>query len=319
MLLPFLPRDERERGACSESIGPVWDGNEVWLVVAGGGDLRRLPRLVRDDVLGLLPRAAARALLPDRPRPLVRVAREGEEPALADVWMWANALGSFGASLVWGVGLSALLYGLPIDSSGDFAGDFFDLFSGYTVLGGISVVLLFAFHGATYLTIRTTGDLCERALRRAARCARRRARRRRLPRSGPSPSPSTGTTRRLPAGPARALGDRRARRSPSLSRRRRSGWAFALTAVGDGAAGRDAVHEPLSAGHGLEHGFREQPDGRQASSAHYTLAVMSVVAADLPPDHPPLPGLDVPRLPRTARPGERGRDPVELLARKTDA
>jgi cytochrome d ubiquinol oxidase subunit II len=83
--------------------------------------------------------------------------------------MWANTIGSFGASLVWGVGLSSLLYGVPIDSSGDFSGSFWDLFNGYTVLGGITVVLLFAFHGATFLTLRTTGDLCERAATAARR------------------------------------------------------------------------------------------------------------------------------------------------------
>src|SRR5262245_35048195 len=94
---------------------------------------------------------------------------KGESPRWRAVWMWANALGSFGASFIWGVALSNLLYGVPINSSGDFAGDFGDLFTGYTVLAGLAVVLLFAFHGATYLTIRTTGDLCERAARAARR------------------------------------------------------------------------------------------------------------------------------------------------------
>src|SRR4029077_19397748 len=71
-------------------------------------------------------------------------------------------------ALIWGIGLSNLLHGVPLDSSGDYAGSFWDLFTGYTVLGGIAFVLVFAFHGASYLTLRTTGDLCERA-RRAAR------------------------------------------------------------------------------------------------------------------------------------------------------
>jgi len=86
-------------------------------------------------------------------------------------WTWANAVGSFGASLIWGVALANLLYGVPLDSSGDFTGDFGDLFSGYTVLAGIAVVLVFLFHGATYLTIRTTGDLCERAAVTARRAS----------------------------------------------------------------------------------------------------------------------------------------------------
>ena len=77
MLLPFLGRDERDRRAMFDSIGPVWDGNEVWLVIAGGAHLRGLPRLVRDGVLGLLPRPAARPLPPDHPRGLLRVVVEG--------------------------------------------------------------------------------------------------------------------------------------------------------------------------------------------------------------------------------------------------
>ena len=75
MLLPFLPRDEQQRREMFESIGPVWDGNETWLITAAGRDVRGLPALVRDDVLGLLHRAAAGARIPDHPRRLVRMAR----------------------------------------------------------------------------------------------------------------------------------------------------------------------------------------------------------------------------------------------------
>jgi cytochrome d ubiquinol oxidase subunit II len=88
---------------------------------------------------------------------------KSESPRWRATWMWANTIGSVGASLIWGIGLANLVYGLPIDSDGDFTGDLLDLFSPYTIAAGIAVVLLFAFHGATYLTLRTSGDLCERA------------------------------------------------------------------------------------------------------------------------------------------------------------
>ena len=174
MLLPFLPRDERERGAMFETIGPVWDGNEVWLVVAGGATFAAFPAWYATMFSGFY-----LALLLVLFFLIIRVVSfewrgEEREPALARVWMWANAVGSFGVALVWGIGLSNLLHGVPIDSSGDFTGDFWDLFTGYTVLGGIAFVLLFAFHGATFLTLRTTGDLCERARRAAAACWRSR-------------------------------------------------------------------------------------------------------------------------------------------------
>jgi cytochrome bd ubiquinol oxidase subunit II len=163
MLLPFLPRDEMERGAMFRSIGPVWDGNEVWLVVAGGATFAAFPTWYGTMFSGLyLALLIALFLL------IVRVVSfewrdKSESPRWRSIWLWANAGGSAGVALIWGIGLSSLLHGLPLDSSGDYTGSFWDLFSAYTVLGGISFVLLFAFHGASYLTLRTTGDLCTRA------------------------------------------------------------------------------------------------------------------------------------------------------------
>ena len=74
-------------------------------------------------------------------------------------------------SAAWGIALASLLHGVPIASDQTYAGDFGDLFTGYTVLAGIAVCLLFALHGAVYLTLRTLGDLRERARRVAARLA----------------------------------------------------------------------------------------------------------------------------------------------------
>jgi len=167
MLLPFLPRDEKQRATMFESIGPVWDGNEVWLVVAGGATFAAFPGWYATMFSGFYI-----ALLLVLVCLIVRVVsfewrEKGDGPGWRAVWTWANALGSFGASFVWGVALANLLYGIPLDSNGDFTGDFGDLFSGYTVYAGLAVVLLFAFHGATYLTIRTSGDLCRRASRAA--------------------------------------------------------------------------------------------------------------------------------------------------------
>src|SRR5690348_16358281 len=163
MLLPFLPRNERERGAMFETIGPVWDGNEVWLVMAGGATFAAFPAWYGAMFSGLY-----LALLLVLFFLIIRVVSfewrdKGKSARWRRVWLWANAVGSFGASLIWGIGLSNLLYGLPLDSSGDFTGTFWDLFSGYTLLAGLTIVTLFAFHGATYLTLRTTGELCKRA------------------------------------------------------------------------------------------------------------------------------------------------------------
>jgi cytochrome d ubiquinol oxidase subunit II len=169
MLLPFLPRDEEERKVMFDSIGPVWDGNEVWLVVAGGATFAAFPAWYATMFSGFY-----LALLVVLVCLIVRVCSfewrsKSESPRWRAVWMWANVGGSFGASLVWGVAFADLLYGVPIDSSGNFSGSFWDLFSVYSVVGGVAVVLLFAFHGATFLTLRTTGDLCRRAAAAAGR------------------------------------------------------------------------------------------------------------------------------------------------------
>jgi cytochrome bd ubiquinol oxidase subunit II len=169
MLLPFLPRDEDERKVMFESIGPVWDGNEVWLVVAGGATFAAFPAWYATMFSGFY-----LALLLVLVCLIVRVLSfewrsKSKSPGWRTVWMWANAGGSFGAALIWGVAFANLLAGVPIDSGGDFTGDLADLFSVYTVVGGLAVVLLFAFHGATFLTLRTTGDLCTRAAHTARR------------------------------------------------------------------------------------------------------------------------------------------------------
>ena len=236
MLLPFLPRDERERGAMLRDDRPGLGRQRGLARRRRRRDLRRLPGLVRDDVLGLLPRAAARPLLPDRPRRLVRVARRrARARAGGRVWLWANAVGSFGHRRSSGASRSPnLLHGVPIDSNGDFTGNLWDLFSAYTVLGGIAFVLLFAFHGATFLTLRTTGDLCERA-RRGRAAARRPGgrRRRRLPDLDGRRRGRPERQGRLPAGPAGGDRDRGARARGGLSSAAgRSGLAFAIDGVG---------------------------------------------------------------------------------------
>jgi cytochrome d ubiquinol oxidase subunit II len=280
MLLPFLPKDERERGAMFETIGPVWDGNEVWLVIAGGATFAAFPAwygamfsgfyLVLLLVLFFL---------------IIRVVsfewrEKSESPGWRSVWMWANAVGSFGASLIWGVGLANLLYGLPIDSNGDFSGSFWDLFNGYTVFGGVTIVLLFAFHGSTFLTLRTTGDLCERAAAAARRLSLVAAL---VVAAFLSWTVAVAVDHNdkdvfppiLPA----VLGIAAVALAVLFVLVRRSGWAFVMTALAavlwvatifTSLYPRVMVSSP-------DFGNSLTVDG--ASSAHYTLVVMTVVAA----------------------------------------
>ena len=171
MLLPVLGRSEADRSTMFESIGPLWDGNEVWLVIAGGATFAAFPVWYATMFSGFyLALLLILALL------IVRVLSfewrgKAESPGWKAFWAWMNTIGSIGAPLLWGIALASLLHGVPIASDQTYAGDFGDLFSAYTILAGIAVCLLFALHGAVFLTLRTLGDLRERARLTASRLA----------------------------------------------------------------------------------------------------------------------------------------------------
>jgi cytochrome d ubiquinol oxidase subunit II len=280
MLLPFLPKDERERSQMFRTIGPVWDGNEVWLVIAGGATFAAFPAWYGTMFSGFY-----LALLLVLFFLIIRVVsfewrEKSESPGWRTVWMCANAVGSFGAALVWGIGLSNLLYGLPIDSSGEFSGTFWDLFSGYTVLGGVTVILLFAFHGSTFLTIRTTGELCERA----AATARRLSVVALLAAAAfLSWTVAVAVDRNdkgvfPPVLPA-ALGIAAVALAVVFVAMRRSGLAFTMTAlatVGWVATIFTSLYPRVMVS---SPNFANSLTVDSASSAHYTLVVMTVVAA----------------------------------------
>jgi cytochrome bd ubiquinol oxidase subunit II len=283
MLLPFLPRNERERSAMLESIGPVWDGNETWLVVAGGATFAAFPAWYASLFSGFY-----LALLLVLVFLIVRVVsfdwrERSTSPRWRATWMWANTLGSFGAPLIWGIGLSALLFGTPLDSNGDFTGTFWDLFHPYTVVAGLAVVALFAFHGATFLTIKTEGDLCERASRAARRLS--------------APAVVLGAAFLVwtvvvavdrndkdvfpPVLPA-AIGIAALLVAAVLAGKR-SGWAFALTALGTVAVVATLFTSLYPRVMVSSPDFANSLTVANAASAHYTLAVMSVVALIIAP------------------------------------
>jgi cytochrome d ubiquinol oxidase subunit II len=150
------------------TIGPVWDGNEVWLVVAGGATFAAFPVWYATMFSGFYI-----ALLLILVFLIGRVVsfewrEKAESPRWKAVWAWMNTIASVGAPLLWGIALANLLHGVSIGSDQNFAGDFGDLFSGYTILAGITVVMLFAAHGAVFLTLRMVDDLRARARRAAA-------------------------------------------------------------------------------------------------------------------------------------------------------
>jgi cytochrome d ubiquinol oxidase subunit II len=280
MLLPVLPRDERERGLMFQSIGPVWDGNEVWLAIVGAATFAAFPAWYATMFSGFY-----LALLLILVLLIVRVVsfewREKHDSARwRATWMWANTIGSVGAAFIWGVALANLVHGMPLDSSHVFTGDFLDLFSAYAVLAGLAVVAIFAAHGATYLSLRLSGDFCQRAASMGRRLS--------------VPAAILGIA--IVAWTVVVAHDRNSRgilptaipaaltaivliMAAVLTRARRSGWAFAATGLGaigfvatifTGLYPRVLVSHPA---------FENSLTIANAASGHYALQVITIVAA----------------------------------------
>jgi cytochrome d ubiquinol oxidase subunit II len=279
MLLPVVPRDERERSTMFEAIGPVWDGNEVWLVVAAGATFAAFPAWYGTMFSGFYI-----ALLLILVCLIVRVVsfewrEKSDDPRWRKAWMWSNTLGSFGAPLLWGIALANLIHGVPLNSSHGFAGDFLDLFSVYTVLAGLTVVCVFAFHGATYLTLRTAGGLCDRVAATARRLS--------LPAAIIATAfvvwtvvvaHNRNSRGILPTAVPAALTAAVMIVAVVATRARRQGWAFTMTALGavgfvatifTGLYPRVLVSHPT---------FANSLTISNAATGHYGLKVITIVA-----------------------------------------
>jgi cytochrome d ubiquinol oxidase subunit II len=167
ILLPYVGRNDAERRVAINTIGPVWDGNEVWLLVAGGATFAAFPNWYATLFSGFY-----LALLLILVALIVRgVAFEfrGKRPDAKWRARWDAALvvGSAVPALLWGVALANIVHGVPIDAAGNYTGDLFTLLNPYGLLGGVVTLGLFTLHGAHFLTLRTLGVVRTRAQRAA--------------------------------------------------------------------------------------------------------------------------------------------------------
>ena len=164
MLHMFTGRTDTERRIALNAIGPFWDGNEVWLVVAGAGTFAAFP-----DWYATWFSALYLALLlvlagADRARCVVRVPRQARRSrAGVGAGQWPRPSGSLLIPLLLGIGLGDLLTGLPINQSKEFTGNFFDLLTPYGIWVGLTLVGLCLLHGCTFLKLKTAGPVRERA------------------------------------------------------------------------------------------------------------------------------------------------------------
>ncbi|ABO50168.1 cytochrome bd quinol oxidase subunit 2 apoprotein [Desulforamulus reducens MI-1] len=163
ILLPFLGKNDTERRIIINTIGPVWDGNEVWLITAGGAVFAAFPNWYATLFSGFY-LALFLILLALIVRGVAFEFRSSDRsPAWRKFWDNMIFLGSFISALLWGVAVTNLLQGVPIDGNMQYVGGFFDLISPYTLAGGLTTLLVFMLHGALFLSLKTEGELVERA------------------------------------------------------------------------------------------------------------------------------------------------------------
>jgi cytochrome d ubiquinol oxidase subunit II len=171
MLHSVVGRDEAGRRAAINTIGPLWDGNEVWLIVAAAAIFAAFPGWYATMFSGFyLALVLVLASLIIRG---VAFEYRGKRDAVRWRRTWDAALtaGSLLAPLLIGLALGDLLHGLPINAHQNYTGSFWDLLQPYGVFTGVTLVMICLLHGATFLCLKTTGDLRERAGRLARRVA----------------------------------------------------------------------------------------------------------------------------------------------------
>ncbi len=165
MLLGLLGRNEPERRAILRTIGPVWDGNEVWLIVAGGATFAAFPEWYATLFSGFY--LALFLILIALIVRGVSIEYRNKHGGLD----WRRrcdagiAIGSVVPAVLWGVAFANILGGTPIDADGHFQGGLLTLLNPFALLGGLTTLLLFLTHGLVFLVLKTDGEIRERARR----------------------------------------------------------------------------------------------------------------------------------------------------------
>ncbi|MDA5142165.1 cytochrome d ubiquinol oxidase subunit II [Streptomyces sp. AD681] len=163
VLTKLLARNRAEKRVLINTIGPVWDGNEVWLLTAGGATFAAFPEWYATLFSGFyLPLLVILVCL------IVRgVAFEYRVKRPEERWQrnWETAI--FWTSLIpaflWGVAFGNIVHGVEIDRDLEYVGSVWDLLNPYALLGGLVTLTLFTFHGTVFTALKTVGEIRERA------------------------------------------------------------------------------------------------------------------------------------------------------------
>ncbi|MDF6019951.1 cytochrome d ubiquinol oxidase subunit II [Streptomyces sp. JH34] len=163
VLTKLLARDRKERRVLINTIGPVWDGNEVWLLSAGGATFAAFPEWYATLFSGFyLPLLLILLCLIVRGVAFEYRAKRPEERWQAN-WEHAIFWTSLIPAVLWGVAFGNIVRGVKIDADMEYVGNLWDLLNPYAILGGLVTLFLFTFHGAVFAALKTVGDIRGRA------------------------------------------------------------------------------------------------------------------------------------------------------------
>lgn len=163
ILLPFIAKDDKERRMVINTIGPHWDGNEVWLITAGGAMFAAFPHMYATFFSGLY-LALVLLLLALIVRGVAFEFRsKHEDLRWRAAWDWSIFAGSLIPALLFGVAMANILHGLPINADMQYVGTFFDLLNPYALVAGLASTIIFVLHGALFLSLKVEGPLVDRA------------------------------------------------------------------------------------------------------------------------------------------------------------
>jgi len=167
ILMPFISKNEAERRAVLTTLGPVWDGNEVWLLVAGGATFAAFPEWYATLFSGFyLPLFLILLSLIVRGVSFEYRSKYGK-PSWRSRWDVAIAITSLLPAILWGVAFANIVRGVPLTQSAagamEYTGGFFNLLNPYALLGGVTTLALFISHGAFFLALKVDGDIRVRA------------------------------------------------------------------------------------------------------------------------------------------------------------
>ncbi len=165
ILSPFVAKDDRERRVVLNSIGPVWDGNEVWLVLGGGALFAAFPLVYASLFSGFYMAMMLVLLVLITRTVAVEFRSQRESARWRSTFDWFFFASSFGITLLLGVALGNVIRGLPIDAQGNMSLNLLDLLNPYSLALGVTGVVMLSLHGGIFLTLKVEDPILERVTR----------------------------------------------------------------------------------------------------------------------------------------------------------